>query len=228
MPDHNAIYASEGHKYHELISKQQDLSAYIDEIRPFSGLDIVDLGAGTGRFTPQLAAKAGSIIALDASEAMLQINAERLRESGLTNWRTDVADHRSLPLEDNSADLIVSGWSICYLCSSNDPDWEHNTRQIIAEARRVLRDGGMMIIMETLGTGHETPCPPDFLKSYYESLVGEHGFSHRWIRTDYQFEHTRQAEELTRFFFGDEIADHVAQQQLTRLPECAGIWWLQL
>ncbi len=146
---------------------------------------------------------------------MLQINADRLSEAGLTNWRTQVADHRSLPLEDNSADLIVSGWSICYLCSTNDPDWEPNIRKVLAEAGRVLRDGGTMIIMETLGTGYETPCPPDFLKSYYEALVNEHGFSHRWIRTDYQFEHVRQAEELTRFFFGDELADHVAQQQLT-------------
>jgi SAM-dependent methyltransferase len=228
MPDHKAIYAAEGQKYQELISKQPDLSTYINEIRPFSGLDIVDLGAGTGRLTTVLAAKANSIIALDASEAMLQINADRLSEAGLTNWRIQVADHRNLPLEDNSADLIVSGWSICYLCSTNDPGWEPNIRKVLAEASRVLRDGGTMIIMETLGTGYETPCPPDFLKSYYEALVNEHGFSHRWIRTDYQFDDVRQAEELTRFFFGDELAEHVAQQQLTLLPECAGIWWLQL
>ena len=63
MPDHKAIYAAEGQKYQELISKQPDLSAYINEIRPFSGLDIVDLGAGTGRLTTVLAAKANSIIA---------------------------------------------------------------------------------------------------------------------------------------------------------------------
>ncbi len=57
MPDHKAIYAAEGQRYQELISKQPDLSAYINEIRPFSGLDIVDLGAGTGRFTTFLAQK---------------------------------------------------------------------------------------------------------------------------------------------------------------------------
>ncbi len=36
--------------------------------------------------------------------------------------------------------------------------------EVLAEASRVLRDGGTIIIMETLGTGYETPCPPDFLK----------------------------------------------------------------
>ncbi|MFC5652490.1 class I SAM-dependent methyltransferase [Paenibacillus solisilvae] len=228
MPEHNEIYASQAHKYHQLIAKQPDLTAYINEIRPISGLDIVDLGAGTGRFTTGLAVEASSIAALDASEAMLQINANRLGEAGLTNWRTQAADHRSLPLGDNTADLIISGWSICYLCSTDNPDWELNIRQILGEARRVLRDGGTMIIMETLGTGHETPCAPDFLTGYYEALVNEHGFSHRWIRADYEFEDAGQAEELTRFFFGDELADHVAQQHITKLPECAGIWWLHL
>jgi dihydroorotase len=37
-----------------------------------------------------------------------------------------------------------------------------------------------------------------------------------------------QAEQLTRFFFGDDLADKVAEQKLSHLPECAGVWRLQL
>jgi hypothetical protein len=34
-----------------------------------------------------------------------------------------------------------------------------------------------------------------------------------------------EAEQLTRFFFGDELADQVAFNNIVALPECAGVWW---
>jgi ubiquinone/menaquinone biosynthesis C-methylase UbiE len=228
MPDHDQIYKQEADHYHELIAKQPDLTAIIEGIRPIRGLDIVDIGAGTGRLTTALAPEANSIIALDASEAMLEINTDRLREAGLINWTTKVADHRKLPLADRSADLIVAGWSICYLGSTNVEGWERNIGEVISEIKRVLRPNGTVIIFETLGTGFESPNPPDFLLNYYSALVDDYGFSHRWIRTDYKFDDIHQAERLTRFFFGDEIADRVIEQNLIHLPECAGVWWLQL
>jgi ubiquinone/menaquinone biosynthesis C-methylase UbiE len=228
MPDHSAIYEKEADRYHQLISKQPDLREYIDELRPFSGLDVVDLGAGSGRLTAVLAAKAKSIIALDASDAMLQITERRLSEAGYTNWKTQVADHRKLPLEDNSADLVVSGWSICYLGSDTIPDWEQNIKEVMGEIKRVLRANGTVIIFETMGTGFETPAPPDSLKPYYAALEKDYGFSHKWICTDYRFDSVEQAEQLTRFFFGDDLADKVAEQKLSHLPECAGVWRLQL
>ncbi|TVX99725.1 class I SAM-dependent methyltransferase [Cohnella terricola] len=226
MPDHDRIYKQEAARYHELIDSQPNLKSVVEEIRPIRGLDIADLGAGTGRLAAVLAPEASSLIALDASEAMLGIAAERLRESGLSNWSVQVADHRRLPLADRSVDLIVSGWSICYLTSSNVPDWERNLDQVIAEIKRVLRPGGTAIIFETLGTGSETPSAPDFLRPYYAKLTETYGFAHRWIRMDYAFDNPDQAERLTRFFFGDELADKVAEHRLVRVPECAGIWWL--
>ncbi|MDQ8738201.1 class I SAM-dependent methyltransferase [Paenibacillus sp. LHD-38] len=228
MPDHNAIYMNEAERYHELIAKQPNLKPVIEAIIPIKGLDVVDLGAGSGRLTTVLAEEAGSVIALDAQAAMLRITAERLNHAGHTNWNTRVADHRSLPLENQSADLIVSGWSICYLGSDEQPEWELNIRQVMSEIKRVLRPGGTVILFETMGTGFETPNPPSFLIPYYTALEKDYGFSHRWIRTDYTFDSTEQAEQLTRFFFSDELADRVAAQKLVHLQECAGIWWLQL
>jgi ubiquinone/menaquinone biosynthesis C-methylase UbiE len=228
MPDHDKIYKQEAAHYHELISKQPDLRMFVEEIRPISGLDIVDIGAGTGRLTTVLAPQAKSIIALDASEAMLQITADRLLSAGLTNWTTQAADHRKLPLADHSADLIVAGWSISYLGSTNVKGWEQNISEVIRELKRVVRSDGTIIIFETLGTGFESPNPPDFLLNYYSALVNDYGFSHRWIRMDYEFDNILQAERLTRFFFGDELANRVIERNLIHLPECAGVWWLQL
>jgi hypothetical protein len=92
--------------------------------------------------------------------------------------------------------------------------------------KRVLRPGGAIIILETLGTGRETPQPPaPALAAYYDWLENEHGFNHTWIRTDYRFASVDEAEALTRFFFGDNLAGRIRRDNLTILPECTGIWW---
>jgi ubiquinone/menaquinone biosynthesis C-methylase UbiE len=112
------IYQSEGERYEALISREDyrgNIPGAIDEIVNVDGLDILDLGAGTGRLTLLLAPRARSIRAFDASAGMLRVCRERLIASGLSNWQVDVADHRQLPVQDHSADLVVSGWSVSYL-----------------------------------------------------------------------------------------------------------------
>ncbi|MBH5318638.1 class I SAM-dependent methyltransferase [Paenibacillus sp. GSMTC-2017] len=225
MPNHDEIYRSEADQYDEMIARQPNLLQVVSEIRAVDGLDVVDMGAGTGRLTTVLAPKVKSIVAVDASEAMLKLTSDRLREAGHTNWGVLVGDHRQLPLEDNCADLVVSGWSICYVSSTAHKDWQSNLERVIGEMRRVLKVGGTAIILETMGTGFETPHPPDFLKDYYAELTDVYGFDHKWIRTDYSFESVEQAERLTRFFFGDDLGDRVARDRIITLPECAGIWW---
>jgi ubiquinone/menaquinone biosynthesis C-methylase UbiE len=225
MPDHQHIYQTEAEQYERLISSQPNLSEVVQAIVPYSGLDIIDLGAGTGRLSCVLAGKAKTIIAVDNSAAMLKVTAEKLQNAGCRNWQIQVADHRVIPAADQSADLIVSGWSLCYLTSSNVEGWQLNLQQIMLEIQRVLRPGGTVIIFENFGTGGEAPNPPDFLQGYYDALVQEYGFEHSWIRTDYQFADVEEAEQLARFFFGDEIADKAVNMYGAHLPECAGVWW---
>jgi hypothetical protein len=95
------------------------------------------------------------------------------------------------------------------------------------QMKRLLCPGGTMILLETMGTGRETPQPPRaYLAELYAWLEQEQGFSTQWIRTDYRFESLAEAEQLTRFFFGDELARTVAAKNWVILPECTGIWWL--
>jgi hypothetical protein len=52
----------------------------------------------------------------------------------------------------------------------------------------VLRPDGVMIIIETLGAGHELPqAPSDALAAYYQLLEQDYGFSSRWIRMDFRY-----------------------------------------
>lgn len=227
MPDHTQVYKNQAEQYELLISKQPSLLNVIEEIKSINGLDVIDMGAGSGRLTTTLAPHVKSILALDSSAEMLELNEKKMKEANFSNFKKQVADHRRIPAENQSVDLIVAGWTVSYLGSSNVPNNEQNIEKVMEEMLRVLRHEGTIIIFETMGTGYETPNPPDFLKQYYYLLENKYGFSHKWIRLDYNFIDLKEAEELTRFFFGDELADRVVKENFVVLPECAGIWWLR-
>ena len=221
------IYQSEGDRYEALISREDHLGNIpraIDEILSVDGLDILDLGAGTGRLTLLLAPRAKSIRAFDASAEMLRVCRERLVKSGLTNWQVDVADHRQLPVPNDSADLVVSGWSVSYLAVWSQENGQVELDKWLNEMKRVLRRNGTIILFESLGTGNEAPVRLEHVESTYNWL-DVNGFRSKWIRTDYRFDSLDEAVELSRFFFGDELGDKVEQNQWVILPECTGVWW---
>lgn len=224
------IYQSEGDRYEALISRedyQGNIPRVIEEIIKVDGLDILDLGAGTGRLTLLLAPRAKSIHALDASSEMLRVCRQRLLDTGLSNWWVDVADHRRLPLQDHSADLVVSGWSVSYLAVWNAEQAEAELNKWFAEMERVLRRDGMILLFESLGTGNEAPVRLEHVGSTYQWL-DENGFQKTWIRTDYRFSSVEQAADLAGFFFGEEMVAAVIQRQSRILPECTGVWWKQV
>ncbi|HET9587236.1 MAG TPA: class I SAM-dependent methyltransferase [Anaerolineales bacterium] len=221
------IYQSEGERYEALISRedyQGNIPRAIDDIIPVDGLEALDLGAGTGRLTMILAPRVKSIDAFDLSAAMLRVCRQRLVASGSSNWQVSLADHRQLPVRAHAADLVVSGWSVSYLAVWNPEQAEQELDSWLAEMRRVLRKDGTIILFESLGTGNETPIRLEHLESTYGWLHAN-GFQNKWIRTDYRFESLHEAEELSRFFFGDELGEKVRQNHWVILPECTGVWW---
>jgi ubiquinone/menaquinone biosynthesis C-methylase UbiE len=229
MPTQEEIYKTEGDKYEALIARedyQGNILKALGEILKADGLDVLDLGTGTGRLVEMLAPRVRSIRAFDISEEMLRVCKQKLAASGLSNWQVEVADHRKLPVEDASADLVVSGWSVSYLVVWNPDTWREQLETWLGEMKRILRPGSHIVLFESLGTGTELPIKLEHLKDFYPWL-DEAGFQHKWIRTDYKFESIEEAEELSRFFFGDELGDQVRKNNWVVLPECTGVWWLQ-
>jgi hypothetical protein len=113
---------------------------------------------------------------------------------------------------------------MCYLVVGGEGAWREQVGRALAEIKRVLRPGGTAIILETLGTGHETPHPPDALVAYY-AFLEEEGFVSTWVRTDYRFASLAEAEALIRFFFGHDLAAQAVRENWVVLPECTGLWW---
>ncbi len=224
MPGEQEIYQQHADLYDRLIrceDYQGNLLRAIEDILPPDGLDVIDLGSGTGRLARLLAPRAHSLRAFDASEEMLKVAAASLRKMGLKNWQVQVADHRRIPAPDSSADLVVSGWSFSYLSVWGD---RAQLEAGWAEVERVLRPGGTALFIESLGTGKETPIRLTHLEDYYAWLA-EKGFSSRQIRTDYRFRDMAEARELTEFFFGPAMTNAIRPESIISLPECSGLWW---
>jgi len=226
MSDYHLIYRSQAEQYDYLIDRedyQGNLLPALHDHCSMQGLRVIESGAGTGRLTRMLAPEVASILAMDRSAHMLAAARGHLQAMGLNNWRLAMCDHRHLPAADASADVVISGWSVAYLVEEGGADWQTEVDRALAEMERVLSPGGCIVLLETLGTGFETPTPPEHLNDYLPYLE-QVGFRRSWLRTDYRFESLQEAEELSGFFFGPELAEKARRNNWVILPECTGVW----
>lgn len=142
------------------------LAAYVRRQRG-RGLRLVDLGTGTGDFLtfvkdnwPEL-----SVDAVDLSHFYLAAAAQRLQRWGGAGAVAAAAE--SLPFADASVDVVT-----CIYLLHEVPDGER--RQIAAEAARVLKPQGRLIVVDSLQYGDRPAYdgllerfPASFHEPYY-------------------------------------------------------------
>lgn len=227
VPELKQIYQSAAERYHALVNRedyQGNLLPAIQSAAPLENRDVLELGAGTGRVSCLIAPLVRSLVAGDISHHMLSLGKERLETLGLNNWHLSLESHRELPFAAGCVDLVISGWSFCYAALDAESGWLPALEQALAEVKRVLRPGGMLLLIESLGTGFESPNRPDVLVDYL-AYLDSHGFESDWIRTDYCFMDEAEARELTTFFFGDAPMPMWEADGGVIVPECTGLWW---
>jgi ArsR family transcriptional regulator len=98
-----------------------------------------DLGCGTGQLSEIIAPFAGRVIAVDDSAAM--IGAARKRLSSFENVVVRAGELEALPIEDESLDVALLFLVLHYVV---EPELA------IAEAHRVLKPGGKLIIVDMM------------------------------------------------------------------------------
>jgi ubiquinone/menaquinone biosynthesis C-methylase UbiE len=223
------IFNRHAEEYHELVSAedwQGNLPRALAEITSFEGKTVIELGAGTGRVTTILARWAGKVLAFDVSRHMLDKATSNMQSQGLTNVTVAVADNKSIPLADASADVVIEGWSFGYTVSQRQSYWRNEADSLISESMRLLRPGGTLIIVETLGTGFRMPAAPgSVLPVFYGYLERQLGFAASWVRTDYRFHSLTEARRLVELFFGRMVDYDLVAERNVIVPECTGIWW---
>lgn len=228
MSDFHHIYAAEATAYEAMVAAedyQGNLWTALRSVCPLDGLNVVEMGAGTGRLTLYLAPFVKRIAAFDLSPHMLSVTRAKIDAAGLTNAFAAAADNAALPVRAAAADLSIAGWSFGHACGWYPDSWVSVIAGAIREMERVLKPGGTAIIFETLGTGTDQPgAPMESLAAFYHHLETAWGFTRTVIQTDYRFASPEDAAAKTRFFFGDALADRLLARRMSIVPEWTGMW----
>lgn len=100
-----------------------------------TGLDVLELGCGTGRHTAWLLDAGANVTALDFSEGMLETARSKLAGRGVRWVSHDL--HQPLPFADRAFDVVLSALVLEHL---------RDLPAFFEEAQRVLRHDGRAVV----------------------------------------------------------------------------------
>lgn len=161
---------------------QNVIGKFLDPDKIIAQLDlkaasvVVDFGCGPGYFSIPFAkavGEEGRVYALDVLPQALETVISKAKNSGVANIftkRVNLEKERSTTLEDESADLIILK-DILFQNQKKDV--------IIAEAQRILRNGGKAVVIEW-GEKESLVGPAKEIRIAQidlEKMFDEHGFS---------------------------------------------------
>jgi ArsR family transcriptional regulator len=100
---------------------------------------IADLGAGDGTLSRLLARQAESVHCVDSSPRMVQVGRALAKKEQLRNLTYVLGNIEKVPLPDRSIDLALLSQALHHA---------ENPRQALAEAFRILKPGGRLIVLD--------------------------------------------------------------------------------
>ena len=107
---------------------------------------LLDVGTGTGRIAELLAPFAGHVTGLDMSPEMLRIARTRLQDLPAARFDLVRGDFAALPFASGAFDTVTFHQVLHYAQAPG---------RVLAEAARVLRDGGRIAVVDFAAHDHE-------------------------------------------------------------------------
>ena len=116
-----------------------DLDALIRALKPKRSEVALDVATGTGFTAVALAGLVGHVTGIDVTDEMLAQAGRLARERGRTNVRFELGDALKIGYPDSSFDLVTTRRAAHHF---------ENVPRFLREARRVLRPGGRLGIVD--------------------------------------------------------------------------------
>lgn len=134
---------------------------------------LLDIGTGTGRIAQLLADNSDHVVGLDKSPEMLRLARVRLQDLPAAKWELRQGDFAALPFRTDSFDTVILHQVLHYAPEPALP---------LAEAARVCRPGGRIVIVDLAAHGNEelrerhAHARLGFTDEQIGGWLGAHGF----------------------------------------------------
>ncbi|CAJ0815205.1 class I SAM-dependent methyltransferase [Ralstonia flaminis] len=169
-----------------------DLEALATLAQSMPHAKVLDLGSGGGHVSFAMAPHVAALVAVDLSEDMLAVVAAEAARRGLKQLHTQAARAEALPFDDGAFDIVATRFSAHH--------W-YDVRAGLAEARRVLKPGGTLVIvdivapeaplldtlLQTAEVLRDASHVRDYRVSEWQAMLAEAGFQpgtpHTWKLT---------------------------------------------
>lgn len=144
LADDSDIYHKKAMVYREF-SDAQDSPRLIAEflMQKIKNNVLLDLGCGSGKYTREFGHIAKQYIGLDYSKEQLSSAKSQLKNKNSVHFMQSCAKKINLP--DNSVDTVLAAWLFGSISNLN------KRKQVLAEAKRVLKPKGSMYVVENYG-----------------------------------------------------------------------------
>ncbi len=213
MPGRDGVIASPNiwnwPDVYEAENRAQDVTGEIEavlrDLTPWAGRDVVDVGCGTGFHLPLFARAARSVVGVEPHPPLIERARHRVAGSAVRVLR-GTADR--LPLDDCSAD-VVHARTAYFFGPGCGPG--------ITEAMRVLRPGGVLVVVDLDATvdpygGWMRRDLPHYDPPTVERFFAAQGFDLRRVRTRWSFADREEAAAVLGIEFSPRVAARALRQ----------------
>jgi SAM-dependent methyltransferase len=185
------------------------LERTIRELCDWTGRTVLDVGCGTGFHLPRFAVEAARVIGVEPHPPLVELAGRRVAALADPVLRTRIevrpGTAQDLPVRSRSVDLVHARWAYFF-----GPGCEPG----LAEVRRVLRRGGVAVVIDNDATrstfgGWFRRGLPSYDPAEVERFWARQGWTRRSLDIRWELPTRADFEAVVRIEFAPELADSI-------------------